>query len=85
MTLLPQAIRPSIDDDILFMITAAAICGGAGTEATLVWPEVSEVDASSVSRPTLPRHVTARPTGRSPQLSTCSASSLGQRPTAYDF
>ena len=47
MSLLPQAILPSISGDILFTIIAAAICGGAGTEASSPNRHAAEVDATS--------------------------------------
>lgn len=50
MSLLPQAICPSMIGVILFTSSAAAICGGAGTEASFPTPFDAEVDATDRTR-----------------------------------
>ena len=49
MSLLPQAIRPSMIGVILFTGVAAAIYGGVGTEASFPTSLDAEVDAPSAS------------------------------------
>jgi hypothetical protein len=51
MALLPQAIRPGVIGVILFSVIAAAICGGVGTEASSLWPEVREYDTTIIKEP----------------------------------